>query len=418
MYQIKTVSFLIGLFSLLAGLYLKENLSGGAKLDHDYLIPTVIAFSNSLNDGFKLFLSNLGFVVHSPVFYILAGKLLKIFGNLDNVKIFYILISSSLPLIFYQILKLKNRDNIYIYLFSLIIFISPYFRSSSIWLLGDNLSLIFLGLSIVFYLKFKKNENLNFCYYSIFFLSLCCYFRYYYIPFYFFYIFIYFKNQNTKNILKIITFSFLISVPAIIYFIYIIQDYEFLRLINLDSGHNIFNYSTNFIILLSILFFYLIPYIIFYINQLIKYYKKNFLTFLLFSFIFLSIYLVDIFIYENLISFNQNNLGGGIVKKIIDKVYFNSQFFLIFIALITSLVLHFLFRNNLKQNYFLLICLFLCFPSNYIFQKYLDPLFYLFIFGLVKSRYIDFILSKMKKLLIPLYLFSTAFILTTYFVYY
>ena len=105
MYQIKTVSFLIGLFSLLAGLYLKENLAGGAKLDHDYLIPTVIAFSNSLNDGFKLFLSNLGFVVHSPVFYILAGKLIKVFGNLDNVKIFYILISSSLPLIFYQILK-------------------------------------------------------------------------------------------------------------------------------------------------------------------------------------------------------------------------------------------------------------------------------------------------------------------------
>ncbi len=418
MYQIKTVSFLIGLFSLLVGLYFKENLAGGAKLDHDYLIPIVIAFSNSFNDGFKLFLSDLGFVVHSPVFYILSGKLLKAFGNLDGLKIFYIFISSLLPLIFYQILKIKNKDNIYIYLFSLIIFTSPYFRSSSIWLLSDNLSLIFFGLSILFYLSYQKKENLTYCYCSIFFLSLCCYFRFYYFPFYFFYVFIFFKNQNIKNIFKIIIFSLLISLPALIYFIYIIQDYEFLRLINLDTGHNFFNYSTNFIILLSILFFYLFPYIVFYFIKLIQYYKKNFNTFLLFSVFFFSFYFVDTFVYENLISFNEGSLGGGIVKKIIDKVYFNSQFFLIFVALIASLVFHFLFRNNFKQNYLLLICLFLCFPSNYIFQKYLDPLFYLFIFGLVKSRYIDFILSKMKKLLIPLYLFSTTFILTTYLVYY
>ena len=155
---------------------------------------------------------------------------------------------SILPFIFYHILKIREKDNIFIYLFSLIIFISPYFRSSSIWLLGDNLSLIFFSLSVLFYLKFQKKNNTIYCYSSIFFLALCCYVRYYYFPFYFFYIYTFIGKISLKEITKIILFSFSMALPAIIYFFYIIKHTNFLILVNFETGHNLQNYTTNFFI--------------------------------------------------------------------------------------------------------------------------------------------------------------------------
>ena len=53
MYQIKTVSFLIGFISLLTGLYLGEDLTGAAKYDSSILMLNVEAFSKNLINGFK-----------------------------------------------------------------------------------------------------------------------------------------------------------------------------------------------------------------------------------------------------------------------------------------------------------------------------------------------------------------------------
>ena len=399
----KIFLFTVGIITILIGFFYNENSSGGAIHDSNYLLPFIQAFGNDLNEGFKLLWSNSGSLVHSPIFYIFSGKILSIFGNLNYVKISYIFLSSLLPFIFYNILKLRIRNDIYIFIFSLIIFTSPYFRSSAIWLLGDNLSLIFFGISIFFYLRFQKNNNIIFCYLCILSLSICCYVRYYYCPYFIYYIYIFSKKLNIKEILKLLIFSFLISLPAIIYFIYLIKFQNFLMFVNLHSGHNVQNYITNFIVILTIFLFYITPFLIVFFKEFIIYCsneKKRIFNIFLF---FISIFLVDHFFYNKLIFFRELNYGGGVIKKLIDLVSLNSEILMILVSTLSFIILDFIFLKNRTQNFILLFCIVLSLPFVYIFQKYLDPLLFLIIFGLIKSEYVELILKKLKKNIILYY---------------
>ena len=402
--------FSIGIFSLLLGLFFQENSSGGAEYDHNYLLPVIKAFGVDLRQGFNSFLLDAGTVVHSPIFYIITGKILHFTGSLNYLKIFYIFLSSLLPFIFYQILKqYKNKTNIYVFIFSLILFISPYFRSSAIWLLGDNLSLIFFGISIFFYLRFQKNNNIIFCYLCILSLSICCYVRYYYCPYFIYYIYIFSKKLNIKEIFKLLIFSFLISLPSIIYFIYLIKFQNFLMFFNLRSGHSVQNYITNFFVILTIFLFYITPFIIVFFKEFIIYCsneKKRIFNIFLF---FISIFLVDHFFYSKLIFFRELNYGGGVIKKLIDQVSLNSEFLMILVSTFSFIILDFIFKKNRIQNFVLLFCMVLSLPFVYIFQKYLDPLLFLVIFGLIKSEYVELILKKLKKYIILYYTYFLIF---------
>ena len=413
----KIFLFALGIISILIGFFYNENSSGGAIHDSNYLLPFIQAFGNDLNEGFKLFWSNSGSLVHSPIFYIFSGKILSIFGNLNHVKISYIFLSSLLPFIFYNILKLRIRDDIYIFLFSLIIFTSPYFRSSAIWLLGDNLSLIFFSLSVLFYLKAEKTNFVIHCYLAIFFLALCCYVRYYYFPFYFFYIYVFLGKFNFKEIIKVIIFSFLIAIPAIIYFIYIIKYQNFFIFINLETGHSLQNYSTNFLVVLTIILFYLIPFLPIFYKDIIKYYLTEKKRLLIFFSTFLIFYFINLFFFQKLIFFRDSSFGGGIIKKIFDLIIFNSELLIVFTALISILILDFVFREHRKDNYFLLFCLVLSMPFIYVFQKYLDPFFYFFFFGLIKSQNVNFIILNFKQHLYLYYSYFLLFFFSTLIIY-
>ena len=67
-------------------------------------------------------------------------------------------------LIFYlhlldKIIKFRyDYKNIYLIYLPGIIFLSPSYRSSSIWGLNDNIALIFFSLSVLFYLKFTEEK--------------------------------------------------------------------------------------------------------------------------------------------------------------------------------------------------------------------------------------------------------------------
>ena len=181
-------------------------------------------------------------MIHSPSFYVITGKLLNITQNLLVVKILYLIISLSLPFLFYLILKEKyHNDNHLIFYFSLIIFLSPYFRSSAIWLLGDNLSLIFLSISFIFFLKFnqKTNNKIN-AYISIFFLIACCYIRYYFCILYVYYLFVFFKNIE-KNLFSKFYFSFFLTIPAFFYVYHVIKEFNFLQSLDTFGTINYFN---------------------------------------------------------------------------------------------------------------------------------------------------------------------------------
>ena len=149
--------YLLFSLSLFIGFLFNENSSGGAKIDHEYLFPFINALSLDFKAGLENFLNNSGSLIHSPSFYLIISKLLNTTQSLFIVKILYLIICLSLPFLFYLILREKyDHHDYFIFYFSLIVFLSPYFRSSAIWLLGDNLSLIFLSISFLFFLKIKS----------------------------------------------------------------------------------------------------------------------------------------------------------------------------------------------------------------------------------------------------------------------
>ena len=85
----KILLYSVGIFTLIIGFFYNENSSGGAEYDYNYLIPFVESFSKDFKNGLNLFVSDTGSLIHSPIFYILTGGVLSIFGNINIVKIIY-----------------------------------------------------------------------------------------------------------------------------------------------------------------------------------------------------------------------------------------------------------------------------------------------------------------------------------------
>ena len=406
--------YLIFVLSLFVGFIFQENASGGAKIDHDFFQTYINYFYLDFETGLKKFLENPSTIIQLPVFYILISFFYKIFDNLIIVKLSYILISSSLPIFFYLILKKKFKfNNNVLFFLSLIIFLSPYFRSSSIWLLGDNLSLIFISLSILFFLKFKDTKNVLDIYLCFVFLILCSYIRHYYSFFIFYYIFHIYKNISLKHFIYLLIFSFLLSLPAVFYLKYIITNYNFIETIS--SFSNI-NYFTSTFIISTIILFYLIPFVIDKELTIFHYYKKRPKTLLIISLITFLIYVIDSLFFQSLIVLPKN--GGGVFIKLIYKIspiFRETLLFVLF--LISLLVIDFVFSNNRTSNYLLLLILFISLPFEVIYQKYLDPLFYLLIFGLINSSFINDIIMKKVISLKLVYTYFSFFYLFSIFYY-
>ncbi len=362
----KFIIYFLFVSSLFLGFIFEENSSGGAKIDNQFLLPFIIAISKNFSEGLELFFSSGGSLIHSPVFYILNGYLLKISNSLFFIQFLNIGISCFLPYIIYECLKLKYKiDNKTIFYLSIIIFLSPFFRSSAIWLSGDNLSLLFFSISIFYYLKTIHKKNIINYYLCLFFLILCCYIRYYYSLFIIYYFFNFIKDDKNNLLIKLIIFSFLCSLPAISYFLYIFENYDFLKL--LENKVSI-DYFDNLLIILTIIFFYILPFIVFFFKDIIFYYKdKKKIVCSVFLFFFISYFIND---------FHLNiPFGGGVFVKLFQELNLNVLIGLYFISFLSILSIDFLFKHLRFRNYFLIITLIFCFPLDIIYQKYLDPLF-------------------------------------------
>ena len=142
----KKYTYLFFLLSLLISFYLGENSSGGSKLDAISGKLFISVFSDNYMDGVRFFI-NTGHD-HFPFFYMLISWFEK-FMSPVLVGLLYVIISSTIPLIFYNILKKKftYSDKNILYLLSLILFFSPYIRSSAAWLTTDNLGIIDKGIT-------------------------------------------------------------------------------------------------------------------------------------------------------------------------------------------------------------------------------------------------------------------------------
>ena len=373
--------FVVLSITLYLGFIFNEDSSGGAELDYEYLLPYINNFYNDFDFGLKEFVKNSGTLIHSPAFYIIVGYLLRITENLLFVKVVYLNLSLLLPFLFYLVLKekYKTKNNTIFYL-SLLIFFSPYFRSSAIWLLGDNLALIFFTLSILFFLKVENKKNIKYLYLSIISLILCCYIRYYYCIFYVFYIYFIISNLKIKYLINTLILSFCFSIPALLYFFYILDNSSFLS--NLKSFGTL-NFLSSSLVILTIILFYIIPFILNDKSKIFFYYKRKPIKILIFFIISIIIYFLDKFYFTNLIFISDR--GGGVFIKFFELLNFKENLLVIIAAILSLLLLDYLFKKNRFNNYILLLTLFCSLPILTIYQKYLDPLFLILLFGLFKS---------------------------------
>ena len=400
----KIYIYLFFLISLLISFYLGENSSGGARLDAMSKEVFISVFSESYMDGVRFFI-NTGHD-HFPFFYMLISWFEK-FMSPVLVGLLYVVISSTIPLIFYNILKKKftHSDKNILYLLSLILFFSPYIRSSAVWLTTDNLGIIFFGLAISKYLSFEK-KNHNYFKYSLqcfLFLILASYIRQYYAIFFLIFFGLMIQKLKFKQLITIIIFNTLISIPALIYlYFYLLKNF-----FDMDNSYinDLLkpNIIFNILVFLSMCFFYFLPFLISTLNKnkiidLINTKKKN-IFFLVLSFIFLLLF------YDLPIV----NLGGGIFYKI-SKFFYVETFYLF--SLMGGLFLFVIININIKNLSIYLLMIF-CYPVIFIYQKYYDPLIYFLFFSLVDADFINENLLKDKFNIKFIYSYLIVFLLAT-----
>ena len=390
--------YLLCFFSLTISLIIEENSSGGSKLDSEITRQFVDSFSINFSYGIEYFV-NSG-QVQSPIFYIVLAYFEKILGKFF-LKYFYLLISALVPIVFYTSLKKKfqNIDKNYLFLISLIIFLSPFFRSSAVWMTTDNLAILFYILSISKYLSLKKSNSSKNIILCLIYLSLAVYIRQYYIIFFLFF-FIKFRNiLSLKKLFIFLLFEILIFLPLIWYYYYFLE-INFSGLNTLESATSPFklNYFKNLLIFLSLYFFYTIP---LYTNIFLEI-KKNIIKYFFFILVLFLIFL-SIYFTSNLIF---DEFGGGFFVKA-SRILNRKELF--FIASFVGALL--LCKNMNTNNIIVYICLILAFPTAIIYQKYYDPLLILTIFTITEKDKISELIQMVKINLKFLYLYFFSFLI-------
>ena len=366
--------YLFCVLTLFISLILGENSSGGSKIDSIITQPFIKNFNYGFLNGLDYFISTNQ--IHSPIFYFLVSKSISIFGSYFS-NILYLLISSLIPLIFYKILKKKflnteNKNSLFA--ISLIIFLSPYFRSSSVWVTNDNLALLFILISF-YYLACShvKFQNRTYYYFlSILFLVMGSYIRQNYSFLFVFYVIKGFEILDRKTTLHLILITFLLSLPAFFYIG---------KVFSMGSDLSVMrpNYLNNLFIYLSIISFYFFPF--FVAEKNIHKYKnlifdQKKISFLASVIIILLFYLNDS---EKLI------FGGGVLLKLSEITQFS------FILLLGSILGVFLTTYYYKRtkNLLPLILIFFSFPFPILYQKYFDPILIILLLILSDSKIIN-----------------------------
>ena len=162
-------------FTLIISFILGENSTGGAI--NDYIRQKVIV--NSFSDNFfKSLINYEQFTTrHSPVLISFLSIFEKIGINDSIIRLIYLHLCLLLPIFFFKCLKIKFEkiDKIVFIILISLIFISPTFRSLTIWPDSRILGLTFFTIGIYYFLKFEQERKLVFAISNIFFVALSSY---------------------------------------------------------------------------------------------------------------------------------------------------------------------------------------------------------------------------------------------------
>ena len=210
--------------SLIASFFLGENSTGGAVLD--YLNQKKISTNFALNFKKTLLDYDQFTTRHSPILIIILSFFEKYNFSDFSIRIIHLHFCLLLPIFFYKCLEIKfnHIDKKILLLLSSLIFLSPTFRSLSIWPDSRLLGLTFFTLSIYFYLKFKNEKKFFFVTLNILSCSVSAYLSPNFAVFSIYFSLIFFSifRMNLKKIIYIITLNLLLSLPAF-YYIFILE---------------------------------------------------------------------------------------------------------------------------------------------------------------------------------------------------
>ena len=398
--------FLILYLTLIIGFYYGEDSTGGAYFD--YLSQKEIAkkFSFNFINTFLTYDDN--YHRHSPILSIYLSIFEKL--NLDDSMIRFInlQIAPICLLLFFLTLKIKfkNVNENYLFIFSMIFFLSPTIRSLAIWPDSRLFGLTLFLLSIYYYLLFIEQKKLKFAILNTFSLAACSYLSPNFSIFSILFLANYLNYYRiSKNILLILFINIILATPAI-YYIFIL-DVNFLKIAAIAYNYPLQNLNiANKILLIStIFFFYFIPFFLiyekklFFIKEIFK--IKN---------IFLSIFLCLICIY--FFSYDRNFYGGGIFFHLSNKLFDNNiALYLIFFL---SILLIIKILSFSQYNLLIFTLLILSNPQLSIFHKYYDPLIWIlviFFFELGGDKQNIF----KPKIIFSFYFFSLIFLVLSLF---
>lgn len=391
--------YIILYISILIGFYFNEDVLGGSRNDYLYHLQFVELFSNDLIYGLSIYGYDEHLARNSPIFYIILSFIDKFISS-EYLRYLHTLSAPILSILFYKALKLKfnfvKKDKLK--LFSAILFLSPTVRSLAIWPYPLIWSLIFFILAVYFYLLFEKKKNLENIYFCFISIIISSYINYTFSVFGLFFLIKFLQNHKSKfSILGILIFLFLCSLPAISFLffrngIHVLGGADGLKL----SLNETLNFANKILIISSIIFFYLLPFLKFS-DLLIKIESKSILPKTLIGIV--GILLILMFDYPHTLYF-----GGGIIFKI--SYLFLENNILFYIVCFISI---FLFYNLLNDFNSLLLIFILTILYNLqftIYMKYYDPLILFLILFFFKKNFI-FRFFKDKFYLQKIYLFST-----------
>ena len=391
--QLLFLSFLI-LIYFFYGFFTNENSAGAGGYSGDFKL----IWSNLLllKEGLFTNIDNPAYNdSRSPLSYILHIILNPFTENQQEFRNSTFVISLIVPYLLFLSInenfkKLKFSITL---LLTLIVTLSPYFRTTAYWSLGENYAIIFLLLSYLFYTKFKNNIDTfseikkNFYILILCFLSsIIVYFdlKLVFVPFFVLYLILNLKIKINLKFISLIYF-FIFSLP----YFYLIFLWQGLipTSANISRGVGVHLHLFNPIYCLIIIFTSVFPFVFSKKLNLENlkgkiFLKKNiYIFYFFFPYVLISIFFGD---FKNL-----RIEGKGAFHKI-SLLLFKETTLRLFITIIfffLSLILILIVFDNLGDRF---IILFLVLSSLFIFpfyQEYLDPLMYILIFSFFKSKF-------------------------------
>ena len=390
----KLITFLLFYSTVLVGFYLGENATIGPKIDFFHHLNGLRSFDLDLSYALLNFNSIEYPTRISPVFLLYIFYLKNIFTNIDLMRFVSLNIYLISPFLFYNCLKLKfnytNKN--FLFFFSCLIYLSPSFRGNSIWPESSMLGLLFFLFSIYFFLKFEKEKLFLFAALNIIFLSIAAYIRPSYCLFSIFFFVIFLREYliGYKTFLLILL-NILLSLPAF-YYVFVLE-------IFFIHEHGIsFNISNKILIISSIIFFYLFPFllVIFKSNKINIFSRKNVIL-LIFS---LCIY----FVLLPFFNYNLDIAGGGIFLHL-SHLLLDSNYIFFIVSFFSLLTISYIIMIDQKKNLLLIMLIFLLVPQAHIFHKYFDPIIIICL-PLLFHLSIEKIFTKKMQIILFLYFLS------------